>query len=166
VKRDEAVRILTNNRDKLREFSIRSLAIFGSVARDEATDASDVDVLVDFEPGARIGLFRLIEIQQFLEGLLGCPVDLGTADTLRERIRDKVLKEAIRVAWGLAGSDRRYPGGHPDRSRSQHTPNYSTSPLSRRSLANPSAVSGHSTRSRNCRLVSRNCRAIVQRSPS
>jgi predicted nucleotidyltransferase len=98
VKRDEAIRILTANRDRLREFPIRSLAIFGSVARDEATDTSDVDMLVDFEPGARIGLFRLIEIKQFLEGLLGCPVDLGTADTLRQRIREQVLKEAIRVA--------------------------------------------------------------------
>jgi len=98
VKREEALRIPGANRERLREFSVRSLAAFGSVARDEATDASDVDLLVEFEPGARVGLFRFIELKQFLEATLGCAVDLGTHDTLRQRIRDRVLGEAIRVA--------------------------------------------------------------------
>jgi len=95
---DEVRQILAANRTQLRGMSVRSLAVFGSVARDEATDASDVDILVEFEEGARVGLFAFIELKQFLEHLLGRSVDLGTPDTLRPRIRDRVLKEAIRVA--------------------------------------------------------------------
>lgn len=99
MKRDEALRILVNNRERLaREFSVRSLSIFGSTARDEAGDASDVDILVEFEEGARIGLFKFIGLQQFLESILGHRVDLGTPDTLRERLREQVLKEAVNVA--------------------------------------------------------------------
>ena len=98
MRRDEALRILSANRQALREFSVRSVAIFGSVARDEATEASDADILVEFEDGARIGLFRFIELKQFLERILGCGVDLGTPDSLRSRIREEVLREAIRVA--------------------------------------------------------------------
>ena len=98
MRKDDALRILSDNRDSLREFSVKSLAVFGSVARDEATDGSDVDILVEFEAGARIGLFEFIGLKQHLEEILGCSVDLGTADSLRERIRPRVLKEAVRVA--------------------------------------------------------------------
>lgn len=99
MRKEDVLRTLADNRDRLKEeFFVKSLSIFGSVARDEATDASDVDLLVEFEEGARIGLFAFIGLQLFLQEILGCRVDLGTADTLRERIRDRVLKEAIRVA--------------------------------------------------------------------
>ena len=96
--RDEALRTIGANLDDLHRMSVRSVSIFGSVARDEATDASDVDLLVEFDEGARVGLFHFIEVKQFLERLLGCSVDLGTAETLKPRIRDRILQEAIRVA--------------------------------------------------------------------
>jgi hypothetical protein len=98
MKREEALTILSANRERLREFSVKSLAVFGSVARDEAAAGSDVDILVEFEAGARIGLFEFIGLKQFLEGILHCPVDLATADAVRERLRARVLKEAILVA--------------------------------------------------------------------
>ena len=99
MRKEDVLRILAENRPRLRdEFFVKSLSLFGSVARDESTGASDVDLLVEFEEGARIGLFAFIGLQQFLQEVLGCRVDLGTADTLRERIRDRVLKEAVRVA--------------------------------------------------------------------
>jgi len=74
---------------------VKSLDLFGSVARNEARPDSDVDFLVEFsEPG---GLFQLFRVQHYLEDLVGCAVDFGTEDALREHLRESVLKEAIRV---------------------------------------------------------------------
>ena len=73
---------------------IRKLAFFGSVLRDDFRPDSDVDVLVEFEPGHRVGL-RLIEIQDELSDLLdGKPVDLVTPKFLNRRIRRDVLAVA------------------------------------------------------------------------
>ena len=96
--RQEAVALLAQRRSELAAAGIRSLSIFGSVARDEAGPDSDVDVLVEFDENARVGLFRFIEIKQLLESILHCSVDLGTLDTLREPFRERALKEAVRVA--------------------------------------------------------------------
>jgi predicted nucleotidyltransferase len=98
MERNDVVKTLTENRWLLKPFSVKSLSVFGSTVRGEATDSSDVDILVEFEDDARIGLFRFIELKQFLEGILHCPVDLGTPDTLRPPIREQALREAIRVA--------------------------------------------------------------------
>ncbi len=97
MKRKEAVEILSAHRHELhREFGVYSLSLFGSVARDEAGEGSDVDVLVEFDRPT--GLFGLIRLQQHLETLLGCKVDVGTTAGLRPRIRERVLHEALRVA--------------------------------------------------------------------
>jgi len=97
MKRDETLRILRDNWTGLRmQFGVRSLSIFGSVARDEATDASDVDLLVEFDRPT--GYFGLVRLQMFLQDLLGCGIDLGTPGGLRPALRQKVAKEAIRVA--------------------------------------------------------------------
>ena len=76
-------------------FGVTRLALFGSVARDEAGQDSDVDLLVEFD--RPIGLFRFLELQNHLEDLLHCGVDLGTPQSLKPRIRDRVLAEAVRV---------------------------------------------------------------------
>ena len=95
--RQSALQILASHRESLiREFSVASLAIFGSVARGEATDASDIDILVEFN--GPVGLFAFIRLQQHLEELLGCKVDLVTPDALRQEMRERILKEAIRAA--------------------------------------------------------------------
>jgi uncharacterized protein len=96
--REQALRILAANREKLRDFAVESVAIFGSVARNEATAASDVDVLVEFKKDARVGLFGFVRVQRFLSGILGCPVDLVTLDALRQEIRQDVLREAVHAA--------------------------------------------------------------------
>ena len=71
----------------------RTVRVFGSVARGEANAASDLDLLMEIEPGRSLlgpgGL--LMELQD----LLGCRVDVVTEKRLRERIRDRVLKEAV-----------------------------------------------------------------------
>jgi predicted nucleotidyltransferase len=97
MNREEVILILSKHRKELSErYGVKSLALFGSMARDEATPASDVDLLVDFD--RPVGLFGLFALQDYLEALFGCPVDLGTPDSLKPRLRSKVLAESIHVA--------------------------------------------------------------------
>jgi len=96
MRRDEALAILTSHHRELKALRVRSLAIFGSTARDEARPESDVDVLVELE--RPVGLFGFIELRQYLEGLLGRPVDLVTPDALKRQPRDEILNEAVYAA--------------------------------------------------------------------
>ena len=70
-----------------------NVRIFGSVARGEADEQSDVDILVELEPGR--SLFDLGGLLMDLENLLGCKVDVVTVRGLRKRIRERVLREAV-----------------------------------------------------------------------
>jgi predicted nucleotidyltransferase len=74
---------------------VRNLRIFGSVARGEADVTSDLDLLVDLEPGR--SLFDLGGLTVDLEALLGCPIDIVTENGLKPRIRSRVLAEAIEL---------------------------------------------------------------------
>ena len=74
---------------------IRRLALFGSVLRDDFGPDSDIDVLVEFEPGARVGLFELFDMEQELSQLLGGrKVDINTRQSLSKYFRDEVLRDA------------------------------------------------------------------------
>jgi predicted nucleotidyltransferase len=76
-------------------YGVRSLALFGSYARNEATDQSDVDLLVEFDRA--VGYFGLVALQEHLADLLRRPVDLGTFAGLKSRIRQKVEPDLIYV---------------------------------------------------------------------
>ncbi len=93
--KERVLALLNSHRDRLDEFAVKALFLFGSVARDEATPESDVDLLVEFD--RPVGLFTLLGLQSYLEELLGCSVDLGTPNSLRPHLRETVLKEAIRA---------------------------------------------------------------------
>jgi len=96
MKRNQAVHILQQQRKELSEvYYVKSLSLFGSVARDEAQPDSDIDILVEFRQP--VGLFHFIALQQRLEELLGCKVDLGTPRSLKPSIKKEVLQEAVRV---------------------------------------------------------------------
>ncbi len=73
---------------------IRRLALFGSVLRDDFGPDSDVDVLVEFEPEALVGLFELFDMEQELSRILGRQVDMNTPNSLSKYFRDQVLQEA------------------------------------------------------------------------
>ncbi len=98
MKKDRAIQIIQENLDEIKKFHVKSLAIFGSVARDEATEKSDIDILVDLDPDAEVGLFEFFDLKRFLEKILGCEVDLGTFDSLRSEFRETVFREMIRAA--------------------------------------------------------------------
>ncbi len=74
---------------------VKSLAVFGSVARDEATERSDIDILVEYEPEAHVGLFEFVRLQRYLSELLGGQVDLATQEALRQEMRSEILQEAV-----------------------------------------------------------------------
>jgi predicted nucleotidyltransferase len=96
VDRDEILRLLDGQRREIERFGVKSLRLFGSVARGEASVDSDVDVLVDFEKPPSFSNFMRLRI--FLEDLLGAKVDLVTERGLRDPVRPYVESEAIRVA--------------------------------------------------------------------
>jgi len=84
--------------EKIAEFCLRNhirrLSFFGSVLRDDFTQQSDVDALIEFEQGTRIGLIGLARIENELSHLFGRKVDLNTAGCLSPYFRDEVLQEA------------------------------------------------------------------------
>lgn len=96
MRRDQILKVLQAHWDELGRFGVKSLRLFGSVARDEASRESDVDLLVDFHESPTFSEF--MDLRIFLEDLLGAEVDLVTERGLRDRVRPYVEREAIRVA--------------------------------------------------------------------
>lgn len=76
-----------------RGYGATNVRVFGSCARDDYSDSSDVDLLVDFPDGFDFG--TLCELSDRLEKLLGCKVDLGTESMLRARVKSTILSDAI-----------------------------------------------------------------------
>ncbi|WP_181421926.1 nucleotidyltransferase family protein [Halomonas sp. LBP4] len=79
----------------VQQFGVRDLALFGSMARDEAGEGSDVDILVSFDGPATAD--RYFGLQFYLEDLLGRPVDLVTDKALRPELRPFIEREAMHV---------------------------------------------------------------------
>jgi hypothetical protein len=80
--------------DLCRRYGILELSLFGSAVRGEMRPGSDIDVMVEFDPSARIGLIRFESLSKELEALIGRKVDLVTKRGLKPWIRPQVLKEA------------------------------------------------------------------------
>lgn len=98
VDKEKIIKILRDNRPLLARHHVRSLSVFGSVVRGVAGPGSDIDVLVEFEPGAAVGLFEFMRLKRELSELLGMEVDLGTPDALHPALRDDILREVVHVA--------------------------------------------------------------------
>ena len=96
MKRQQAIDLLVRSKPELQErFGITGLALFGSTARDVATDKSDVDILVNFDGPATSQ--RYFGVQFYLENIFGCPVDLVMEKALRPELRPYIEKELIDV---------------------------------------------------------------------
>jgi len=94
--RQKVLDLLVERRDELRELSVSSLALFGSVARDKATPESDLDVLVEFSGPATFD--RYMDLKFYLEDLLGIPVDLVTRKALKPQLVPVIEKELLHVS--------------------------------------------------------------------
>lgn len=93
---EKIINILKQNMPVFRErYNVNKLELFGSYVRGNQDKDSDIDILVEFDEV--IDLFKFIELEEFLSELLCRKVDLVMKDTLKSRIRDSVLKEAISI---------------------------------------------------------------------
>jgi len=90
--REEILKILEENRNTIRGYGVRRLGLFGSCARGECTEASDLDFVAEFE---KKSFDSYMDLKLFLEELFGCPVDLVISDTIKPRLRATILSEAI-----------------------------------------------------------------------
>ena len=91
--REEVLRRLSGHRAELEGFGVRSLDLFGSVARGDSGPGSDVDLLVEFDKP--VGLFHFFRVQRRLEAILGRPVDLVMKDAIKRQLRARILAESV-----------------------------------------------------------------------
>jgi predicted nucleotidyltransferase len=111
--RDQVLQRLAGARAELAGLGVRSLDLFGSVARGESGPDSDVDLLVELDKP--IGLFHFFRVQRRIEEILGSKVDLVMRDAAKRQLRDRIFAEAVRATWGVAPSHR----GHPRSGRTE-----------------------------------------------
>ncbi|HMM41272.1 MAG TPA: nucleotidyltransferase family protein [Thermomicrobiales bacterium] len=97
MRRDEALAILRAHKDDYARFHVKSLAPFGSGARDEAGPESDIDILVEFD-GSPVGIFGFVDFRDYLEQILGRRVDLAMIKAVHTDIRKRIEQKAIRAA--------------------------------------------------------------------
>lgn len=93
---DDIKAVLRQHRALIRDrFRVTDMLVFGSYARQEQTEQSDVDILIFYEKAPT--LWMLAELRDYLSSLLGLSVDVVTAKGLKPRIRDRVLAEAVKI---------------------------------------------------------------------
>ena len=98
MKSDETAAIIQENRKILEDHHVKSIYLFGSIVRGEDKPGSDIDIMVEFQPDARVGLFGMARLQRQLSVILGRSVDLTTRDALHRALRDRITREAVRAA--------------------------------------------------------------------
>ena len=97
MRQAEVIDILRRHEPQLREHGITALSIFGSTARDDARDDSDVDLAVRLDAKRQIGAFKFIAIELEIAELLGVSVDLVGEPARRERFQEQIDKDRVRV---------------------------------------------------------------------
>jgi predicted nucleotidyltransferase len=95
MNRDDALAILFENRVALRERGVVRAAVFGSTVRGDATPESDIDVLVDIDPTANIGVYEYVALTRFLSELFPERVDVANHATLKPHVRPSAERDAV-----------------------------------------------------------------------
>ena len=95
--RNEAVRILRANESALHARGVTRLALFGSLARDEGGEDSDIDVVVDIDPQRAFSLIDLADLRLFLRDAFGRETDVVIREDLRPRFRDRIAADELGV---------------------------------------------------------------------
>ena len=96
MKRDEAISRLQQHEADLKRLGVERLYLFGSTARGEATDESDVDLFFDYEKG-KLGLFELMDVKEYAASILGRKTDIMTRDSLHKVLRPRIEASALQV---------------------------------------------------------------------
>jgi uncharacterized protein len=95
MNKENVIKTLRENRELLNRFHVRSLSVFGSVVRGESMEDSDIDLIVEFDPGAHTGLFAMARLQRSLKELLGRDIDLVTPHALHKALKKNIMEEAV-----------------------------------------------------------------------
>lgn len=91
---EEIKKIIDENKNYIEEkYFVDKFLLFGSYAKDKQTPESDIDLLVSFTKP--VDMFEFIDLQDYLSGLFGKRIDLGTSNSLKKFVKSKILKEAI-----------------------------------------------------------------------
>ena len=96
MKRADAITLLQAHEAQLKQLGVLTLYMFGSTAREEAREGSDVDLFFDYDKG-KLGLFELMDVKEYTSGILGCKADIMTRDSIHRVLRDEIEASAIRV---------------------------------------------------------------------
>jgi uncharacterized protein len=96
MKRSVAIARLKQHETELKQRGVDRLYLFGSTARDEARDDSDVDLFFDHERG-KLGLFQLMEVKERAARILGCKAEIMTRASLHPILRERIEASALRV---------------------------------------------------------------------
>jgi hypothetical protein len=96
MKREEAIDQLRAHEAALKRLGVERLFMFGSTARGDARDDSDVDLFFDYEKGI-FGLFELMDVKDYATNVLGSKADIMTRDSLHKALRRQIEATAIRV---------------------------------------------------------------------
>ena len=95
MKREDALSILRRSEGDLRARGVRRAALFGSVARGESGAGSDIDIMIEVEPEARITVFDYADLKEYIAGLFDAPVDVVSRDSLKPHLRPTATADAI-----------------------------------------------------------------------
>jgi len=95
VKRAHAISALKKNEEAVRKLGARALFLYGSTARNQADENSDVDIFIEYDEDSKFSLMELVAIQLYLQDRLAVPVDIATRDGLHPYIREQIEAEAI-----------------------------------------------------------------------
>lgn len=96
MKLEEIKEILAKHKSELKEkFKVKEIGVFGSYVRREPRKRSDIDILVEFEEVP--GLFKFLELEDYLSAILGVKVDLVRKKALREELKDRILQETVYI---------------------------------------------------------------------
>jgi len=95
VNREEIIVTLRDHERELKERGVRHIALFGSVARNDAKPESDIDILIELEPDAPVGVFEYVGIAQYLADLFPNRVDVANRSSLKALVRPDVERDAV-----------------------------------------------------------------------
>jgi predicted nucleotidyltransferase len=95
MNREQIIATLRAHESQLRQRGVLHVALFGSAARGETKLASDIDIMIDLEPEAPIGLFEYVAITQYLEDLFPTRVDVANRSKMKPPVRPRAEQDAI-----------------------------------------------------------------------
>jgi predicted nucleotidyltransferase len=95
MNREQVIAVLRAHEMELRRLGVRHAALFGSVARAEVTPAGDIDILIDLEPEAPIGVFEYVALTHYLDDLFPSHVDVANRSRLKALVRPNAERDAL-----------------------------------------------------------------------